>query len=400
MKINRLNKRNLIILILSVCLITVSVTIISAAVKHSRHKNKAVSAESDSSVPQTGASEMSGISDGEISDDSPILISAESLAPESESSATDTAAPNGSEVTVTISAAGDCTLGTDENFDPDTSFNAVFESRGYYEYFFENVLDTFSSDDLTIVNLEGTLTYSDYREDKTFAFKGDPSFVNILTSGSIEACDLANNHSRDYGSESYTDTIQYVEDAGITTFGFDRSPVIEIKGVKVGLVGIYELAKDIECMDDLLEQINSVKELGAQLIITSFHWGDEGEHYPTSTQIELAHAAIDNGSDLVLGHHPHVLQGIETYKGKNIVYSMGNFCFGGNKNPSDKNSMIYRQTFTVKNGVPANDSNYTIIPCRLSSTSEYNDYRPTVLYGEEGREVLDNINTYSEGIYG
>ena len=114
---------------------------------------------------------------------------------------------------VTISAAGDCTLGTDENFDYSTSLPARYEEEGDPGYFFRNVRDIFSADDLTIVNLEGPLTTAEERADKQFSFKGDPSYTQILTSGSVEACNLANNHSKDYGTQGYEDTIANVEAA-------------------------------------------------------------------------------------------------------------------------------------------------------------------------------------------
>lgn len=99
-----------------------------------------------------------------------------------------------------------------------------------------------------------------------------------------------------------------------------------------------------------------------------------------------------------MGHHPHVLQGVEKYKGKYIAYSLGNFCFGGNKNPTDKDTMIFQQTFTVTaEGVEIND-NINIIPCSLSSVSSHNDYCPTPLEGDAAKRVQDKIEQYSEGL--
>lgn len=301
-------------------------------------------------------------------------------------------------VTITISAAGDCTLGTDEYFDDSTNFTAVYNEQGYPGYFLEKVKHVFEQDDLTIANLEGTLTTSSYREDKTYAFKGSPSYTAILTEGDVEAVNLANNHSHDYGTDSYHDTISNLDAAGIVSFGYDRTAVIDVKGVSVGLVGIYELAKGYDAEEDLRENLTKVKEEGAQLIIVSFHWGSEKENYPDDVQKTLAHVAIDEGAHLVLGHHPHVLQGIEEYKGRNIVYSLGNFCFGGNKNPSDKDTMIFQQTFTVQGGVVLEDNMKNIIPCSVSSVSSYNNYQPRVLEGEDGQRVLDRIATYSSGL--
>lgn len=300
-------------------------------------------------------------------------------------------------VDITVSLMGDCTLGRDANNNYSTSLNAYYESQGA-DYFFKNVRSILEQDDLSIVNMEGTFTDSDLRAEKTFAFKAPSEYVSILTGSSVEAANLANNHSRDYGAQSYTDTITTLEDAGIVSFGYDRVQIMEINGVKVGLTGIYELAEGIGAKDDVINNIASLKEQGAQLIIASFHWGTEKEYTPDSIQKELAHTAIDEGADLVVGHHPHVLQGIEKYKGKYIAYSLGNFCFGGNKNPSDKDTMIFQQTFTVTaDGAEIND-NINIIPCSLSSVSSKNDYCPTPLEGSEAQRVLDKIDRYSEGL--
>ena len=211
-------------------------------------------------------------------------------------------------VSLTISAAGDCTLGTDENFYYATSLPAKYEEVQDPGYFFQKVLPVFSKDDLTIVNMEGTLTQETAREAKLYAFKGDEEYTQILTEGSVEAANLANNHSHDYSEKSYTDTIQALEDAGITTFGYDRTAVMDIKGIKVGLLGTYELADHMGCEEEMIKNIQSLQEQGAQIIIASFHWGIERENIPNEIQVDLAHSAIDHGADLVLGHHPHVLR--------------------------------------------------------------------------------------------
>lgn len=294
---------------------------------------------------------------------------------------------------VTLSFVGDCTIGTDKNFNQSTSFNAYYEKYGG-EYFLSAVKDIFEADDLTVVNMEGTFTTSNDRQDKKYAFKGDPSYVNVFTSSSVEAANLANNHSKDYGKQSYEDTVKTLEDAGIVSFGYDQVKVTEVAGVKVGLTGVYELAKGIECSEDVKANIAALKDMGAELIVCVFHWGTERESTADSVQRELAHLAIDEGADIVVGHHPHVLQGIETYKDKTIAYSLGNFCFGGNKNPSDKDSVILQETFTVDNGT--NTSETTLIPCSLSSSTDKNDYKPRVLEGDEGQRVLDKIASRSK----
>lgn len=311
---------------------------------------------------------------------------------------TTTPEPTAESVSITVSMVGDCTLGTDVNFDQSTSFDAFYQMKNDPGYFFQNVKDIFTADDLTVANMEGTLTTSNDRQQKTFAFKGDPSYTEILTRGSVEATNLANNHSHDYGDQSYEDTIQYLEAAGITTFGYDRTAVMDVKGIKVGLIGIYELKDGLGRQQQVIDTIQKVKDQGAQVIIVSFHWGTEKSNIPDDIQKTLAHLAIDQGADLVVGHHPHVLQGIEKYQGKNIVYSLGNFCFGGNKNPSDKDTMIFQQTFTVENGELVEDDVTNIIPCSLSSESGYNNYQPMVLEGSEKERVLQKIEEFSAAL--
>lgn len=306
---------------------------------------------------------------------------------------------NTDSVSLTLSVVGDCTLGTDETFDYDTSLNAYYENYGA-DYFLQNVKDIFSTDDLTIANFEGTLTDSDEREDKTFAFKAPASYASILTGGSVEAVNTANNHSHDYGDQSFDDTLAALDDAGIVHFGYDETAVMDVKGIKVGLVGIYELYDHLEREQQLKDNIAKVKADGAQLIVVIFHWGNETETVPDSSQTTLGRIAIDEGADLVCGHHPHVLQGIETYKGKNIVYSLGNFCFGGNSSPSDMDTMIYQQTFTIDADGVKKDNVTNIIPCSISSAAYdgYNNYQPTPAEGDEATRILGKINERSSWI--
>ena len=319
--------------------------------------------------------------------------------PETESGTEEAAAVETEPVTVRealLSFTGDCTLGTDENFDQSRSFNAYYKEHGG-AYFLEKVRDIFAADDLTVINMEGTFTESTARADKTYAFKGPPSYVDVLTTASVEAADLANNHSSDYGEQSYTDTVQTLETNGIITFGYDVVKLVDAGGVKIGLTGIYELRDHYGRAEQVKKNIADLKAQGADVIVAAFHWGVEKDTEPGENQVALAHLAIDSGADLVVGHHPHVLQGLETYKGKTIAYSLGNFCFGGNSNPSDKDTMILQVKFTVE-GNRVTGVEPTVIPCSLSSSSEYNDYQPRVLSGEEAQRVRNKIENLSRGL--
>lgn len=296
--------------------------------------------------------------------------------------------------TVTVTAAGDCTLATDVNASTEGSF-AAYASQlgGDYSYFLKNVAPVFAEDDLTIVNFEGTLSNQGTRQDKQFAFRGKPEYVQVLTTSSVEAANLANNHSADYGDVSLTDTIKYLNEAGISNFIGTNTAMREVNGISVGLVGINALNE--EEAGKLEKAIGSVKSLGAQLVIVSMHWGEEKATAPNEQQIELAHKAVDLGADLVIGTHPHVLQGIEKYNGRYIAYSLGNFCFGGNNNPSDKDTVIYRQVFTFVDGILQEDENMTLIPATISGHDNYNDYQPAIATGDRKTEIQNRLTDYS-----
>ena len=298
--------------------------------------------------------------------------------------------------TITISCAGDCTLGSDEAFDGMTLSKEVEEQEENYGWFFQNVLPIFEKDDLTMVNLEGTLTTRGERQDKTFAFRGDPAYVSILTAGSVEAVTLANNHSLDYGEVSLADTKETLDQVGVWWVENLHTRVEEVDGVKVGMIGLYDL--NYSAMDVLPKAMEQVKSQGAELIVVQAHWGIEGQSVPTARQKEVAYAAIDGGADLVIGHHPHVLQGLEEYKGKMIVYSLGNFCFGGNQNPTDKDSMIYQETFMVKDGKVLPESKWKVYPCSLSSVDDRTNYQPTPLFGEAAEAIRKKIPTRTDAI--
>ena len=296
--------------------------------------------------------------------------------------------------TVTVSAVGDCTLGTDESFNTSTSFNA-YEAMNGTSYFFQNVRSILEADDATFANFEGTLTTETARESKEYAFKGDPSYTQIPTDGSIDVVTLANNHSSDYGAKSLTDTEEALDAAGIDYCIGDKIAVKEVNGIPTAFIGIYVLNDGMAREEQVKQTIAAARQQGAKLVIVAFHWGTEKAAEPDETQKSLAHTAIDCGADLVVGHHPHVLQAIEYYKGKYSAYSLGNFCFGGNSAPSDMDTMIFQQTFTIEKGEVQAAAAATVVPCSISSTAGYNDYQPTPTEGDASASVNDRLNTMS-----
>ena len=300
------------------------------------------------------------------------------------------AVPDGT--SVTLSFVGDCTLAQLDQTG-EGGFEDYYETYGD-SYFFANVKSIFEGDDLTVANLEGTFTKSENQADKRYTFKAQPSHVSILSHSGIDVVNVANNHTHDYGNESYVDTLANLDKAGIGRFGYENTLIVDVEGVPVGFTGICEYndqEKSIDYLTPTLKNIQSLKDQGAQIIIAVVHWGYENATDPEEEQVTAAHAMIDRGADLVIGHHSHVLQGVECYKGKYIAYSLGNFCFGGNGNPSDKDTIIFQQTFTISGGECLKYPELHIIPCSISSAAGTNDYRPTPAEGDEAQRILDKF---------
>lgn len=324
----------------------------------------------------------------------PSAAATEAPAPSAEASAVPAAPAAAGPRTIKISAIGDCTLGGPyESADAPGSFSQELAAHGDdYRYPFANVLSVLAADDLTIANLETTLTTVAHAQPLQIRFKGKPAYTAVLKEGSVEVVNVANNHSYDFGPKGYDETLSVLRAAGIGVGGNDNVDKRMVKGVEVVNIGftggsLRQKAKMLAMVKEHKTEKN--------LVFVSFHWGGEGINAPNTVQIKLGRAAIDAGADLVLGSHPHVLQSIEEYHGKHIVYSLGNFVFGGNGNPADKDSMIYQETFTETEGrwLPTEQ---TILPVRISSLKNRNDYQPVLLYGEERARVLGRIKSFNE----
>ncbi|PGM55438.1 CapA family protein [Bacillus sp. AFS053548] len=307
--------------------------------------------------------------------------------------------PENIETTIKISAAGDFTLGSDEDFQYINSFPAEANKNGL-AYFTKGLNNIFKQDDLSTVNLETTLTNAKIRATKTFRFKGNPSYAKILTLSGIEAVNLANNHSHDYMQKGFEDTINNLKKEKIGYFGYNDQYVTTIKGVKVAALGYEGWNDSPELRIKINNDIQNLRKSGVKIILIHFHWGIERDYVPNSTQKNLAHYAIDHGADLIVGHHPHVVQGIEEYKGKFIVYSLGNFMFGGNKNPKDKDTFVFQQTFHLNNGILTNQKEIKVVPFSISSVSSRNNYQPLFLKGSEEQRVKKKIIDVSNKIHG
>ena len=220
---------------------------------------------------------------------------------------------------ITISAAGDCTLGSDIKSPASVNFYAKYREKKNPSYFLKKVKPIFEKDDLTLVNFEGTLTNRTTRAPKTFAFKGNASYLKILQKGSVESVSFANNHCRDYGEGSYRDTIKTFRKQKMPFASYGKTTIYKTKGKKIGMVAVNGLDGVSSSKNYIKSGLRKLKKQKADLIIVSMHCGIERTYTPNADQKTLAHYAIDHGANLVLGHHPHVLQGIEKYKSAYIV---------------------------------------------------------------------------------
>lgn len=296
---------------------------------------------------------------------------------------------------ISLSAAGDCTLGVDSRYN--NCFNDMY-ARQTPDYFLKKVKPFFEKDDVTIVNFEGTLTEANTRAEKTFTFKGKKEYTKILTSSSVEVVNLANNHTMDFLERGMNDTKKALKDAKVKYCILDTIAYKKVRGTKIAFLGFSGLSGVSN--ERVGQNIDKAKKNGAKVIVVSFHWGIEREYYPNAGQKDYAHYAIDKGANLVIGHHPHVLQGIEKYKKSYILYSLGNFCFGGNANPSDKDTMVYTQNFYVdSHGKFVKNKDAQAHVCSLSGHRNTNDFQPTPVSGSEKTRIIGKLRTMSRNMH-
>ncbi|MCL1845249.1 MAG: CapA family protein [Defluviitaleaceae bacterium] len=298
-------------------------------------------------------------------------------------------------VTITISAGGDTTLGGDRRWGGYHAFMREVRYNGF-PHFFADVAEIFYESDIAVVNLEGALTDTLYPYmDKEFVFRGPPEFAQILVYGNVNIVSLANNHTQDFFRRGYYDTREALTYAGIAYFGNEFDTIMEINGITVGFFGHRIWADHRYNRAAITRSIEYLKERGAQLIIAYYHWGVENDNFPQPYQRAIGRFTIQEGAHLVLGAHPHVLQGIEQYDGRYIVHSLANFSFGGNATPHDMDSFIFQQTFSFyRDELVCAEKN--IIPVRVSSVGYRNNFQPTPAEGEEAERILARIEQYSE----
>lgn len=302
------------------------------------------------------------------------------------------------EKTVSISIVGDILM--------DSSVRAQINKNGI-EYPWEMVKKYFQNDDITIGNLETSITTRGTKwEDKQFNFRSDPNNLKAMKEAGIDVLGLANNHTLDYGYEGLLDTLSYLDKNDIKRAGGGKNKqeaiegaIIEKNGLKIGVLSFSRVVPDVKWyatdkrpgivgaydphISEVIVRIEEMKK-EADIVILSIHWGAELSATPRKQEMDLGKKLIDAGADIIMGHHPHVLQGVEIYKGKPIFYSLGNFVFG-TKNELTSNTMIGQINFIDKD-----IDNIKIIPCSIIGG------RPIPIIDDKRIEKINYINTISK----
>lgn len=289
-----------------------------------------------------------------------------------------TVSEEGDTFDITLSFVGDMILATNK----DTHYSGTlrdYSATHDPSYFLEKVRHIFEADDFTIANVENvfsdrpiTPVYKDYSP--AFWFIAPTANINILSGSGVEGAMIANNHIRDYGQEGYNDSVQAILNSGMIYGDASRIMYFEKGGYVIsvicsGLWGEYQANNIINLM--------KIAQQHSHYQVVLFHGGTEKIHAPEDWKRRAAHKFVDNGADLVVGGHPHVLQPREVYNGVEIIYSIGNFCYGGHRYPENR-TVIYQMKLTVGKDMSLKASNSNIIPCYVY-TGSINNFQPAIV---------------------
>lgn len=296
------------------------------------------------------------------------------------------------EGTALVSFIGDCSIGDGYNsIKGERSYHSVVAREGY-AWPFSDVVQYLSADDLTVANLEVVITTKSNRQKIMYPLRAAPEHVNILLEGSVEVVNTVNNHAMDYFDAGYQDSLQYLDAAGITHFGsmrynradgYDHLAVRDVNGIRFGFVGFSYPGLDSDfAINNIIKRVQKLKEEeGCEVVVVSLHWGRETHMTPENWQVATAKKILDGGADMIYGHHPHVLQTMCFYKGKPILFSVGNFTFG-TMSDVDKRTGIFQTTYEKIDGKPVLRK-LRVIPCQTRGS---NDYRPFEVTEEKDRQ--------------
>ncbi len=292
---------------------------------------------------------------------------------------------------VTMTFLGDCTFGGEEksrtNYE---GFVRVVERNGM-DFPMRNLSALTLQDDISVINLEGVLTDRELdKVEKKYNFSGSTAYTEILNIAGIECVNLANNHSHDYGDEGYRDTREALEKAGVSWFGEEEMAVWENpEGMLIGFVGVfYSLNGKREAA--FTKRMKILRDLGCSAIVAVMHTGDEYKSAINGYQEQIARWAVKNGADLVIGHHPHVVQGLQVIRGVPVVYSLGNCSFGGAIRPRDYDALAVQAVMRFEDSEHV-ETELRLYPIRVSSVKDVNNFCPVFLKGANAQRVMEKM---------
>ncbi len=293
--------------------------------------------------------------------------------------------------TLTLSFVGDCSMGEmPAQRGKEGSYTNVLDTKGF-DWPFSLVRDVLENDDFTFANNEVIYSTRTRHRDKKTNLIAAPEYAQVYLHSGIDAVNTANNHALDFYMEGYDDTLAALDAFGIPHFGTlypdtkrarDTLGIYEAKGVKMGIVG-FSYPQDSD-LNKIKARITKLREEGCRLVIVSLHWGREVTFVPQSWQYSYAKKVMDMGADVIWGHHPHVLQIVQFYKGKPIFYSTGNFTFGS-MSDVDKNTGIFQLTYTLDEENTPSLFSFSVVPCK---TQGKGDFRPLPLTEEADKENM------------
>ena len=283
---------------------------------------------------------------------------------------------------VTLSFVGDCSIGDSIQYKgSETSYHKCIDTNGY-AWPFSLVKQYLEADDLTLANLEVVFTHRTRHTDKLYNLVADPDHVQALVEGSIEMVNTVNNHCMDFEDSGYVDTLNTLEEEGILYFGsvyptkpegHDDLGVADVGDIRFGFVG-FSYPQDSD-QKRIANRIQTLRDQGCDVVIVSLHWGRETFMTPEPWQVAYAKQVIAAGADMIWGHHPHVIQPIQFYQGKPILFSTGNFTFG-TMSRVDPSTGIFQVTYERVNG-KAELKELRVIPCQTQGSPDFRPYELT-----------------------
>lgn len=284
-----------------------------------------------------------------------------------------------------------------------STVETVLKQKGY-DYPYGDVLPNLQQPDVTVANLETPVTERGSEQKKEYTYRSSPLALPAFKEAGFDVVNLANNHIMDYGTDGLLDTLSHLDKAGIKRTGAGKDlddaykpAIVERKGLKIAFLGFSRVVPDnswkagkdkpgtTQTYDYTLpvETITKAKA-EADIVVVMAHWGVERHESPESYQRTLAKRYIDAGADLIVGTHPHVLQGFEMYKGKWIAYSLGNFLFTTNLRADTWETVILEAACSKDKG------------CSLSAVPVWNKFaKPTPMGDADGKKLFERLTRIS-----